>query len=982
MLNEENEWCSNEMEIGGIVQRFYKNLFTTTTPSEEKIDELVTAVKPSVTEEMNSSLAKAFSVQEIKNAMFSIPTDKSPGPDGMNAMFYQQHWDIVGPIVSKAVMDCLNEKEDLVQINSTLVTLIPKVKEPRLVSDFRPISLCNVLYKVISKVLINRLKPILPLLINVTQSAFVPGRLITDNALIAYECLHHLRSMKGGKRCYITMKLDMSKAYDRVEWRFIEKMLLRLGFRNQWVNKVMRCVTSVRYSFQINGQPYGDITPSRGLRQGDPLSPYLFLICAEGFSALLRQAEERRDILGLKIARSAPPISHLFFADDSMIIFQASQRSLQSIGSIFSLYSNCSGQMINYSKSLLLFSPNTPETVRSLFLESLNMRMTEAIETYLGLPMLGGRNKRVIFGPIKDKIWVRLNSWRETLFSQGGKEILLKAVIQAMPTYFMSCFKIPEGQCLEIERLMARYWWGSFQSKRKIHWKDWKNISIPKSEGGLGFRNFILYNQALLAKQAWRILIDPTSLIAQVLKARYFTNTNFMEAREGNCPSLSWRSICWGKTLLLNGLRRRIGNGQETKAFGDPWIPRPPSFLTITQGPQDKKVSDFIIEQGKWNRDEIKQSFLTPDIQLIQTIPLSLFNHSDSWLWHYTNNGSYSVRSGYNLAASMKVSGPSTSSDVLSSWWKSFWTIKIPHKILLFGWRGFHEILPTVSGLQRRKVTTHSNCPLCGFGDDSNAHAVFWCPFAQEIWVLFEFYFLVGQKEEISFKGVLFYATELLDKGALAKMLIVTWSIWSERNRRTHGQQARTLHQLKRWIFSYLEDLKMAQNSEGEAGLGRKCIRKNEAERELNNYSLLVDAAISTSTDMIGLGAVIFMPNKKIQATLSKPLEGQLSVLHAEALALVVGLRWAQTIGIPIKKISSDSLSLVLALNNADSYHNELGILLGDVKSLLINFSEATVSHINRKYNIVAHNLAKQALILEEEQLWIEANYQLNDNNM
>ena len=150
------------------------------------------------------------------------------------------------------------------------------------------------------------------------------------------------------------MKLDMSKAYDRVEWIFIEKMLTKLGFSQQWVKKIMKCVTSVNYSFQVNGQIYGKVFPSRGLRQGDPLSPYLFLICAEGFSALLRQAENRSDILGLKIARNAPSISHLFFADDSLLFLKASTRSLNSIQNIFSLYSECSGQVRIFMTNILI----------------------------------------------------------------------------------------------------------------------------------------------------------------------------------------------------------------------------------------------------------------------------------------------------------------------------------------------------------------------------------------------------------------------------------------------------------------------------------------------------------------------------------------------------------------------------------------------------------------------------------------------------
>ena len=159
----------------------------------------------------------------------------------------------------------------------------------------------------------NRLKVVLPDIISPTQSAFVPGRMITNNVLLAYEITHMMHRKKGGRDGYVAVKLDMSKAYDRVEWQFLEQMMIRMGFARQWVSVIMNCVSSVSYRVKVNGKLTDAFTPQRGLRQGDPLSPYLFILCAEAFSVLLHRAELDGSIQGVKVCVEALIINHIFF---------------------------------------------------------------------------------------------------------------------------------------------------------------------------------------------------------------------------------------------------------------------------------------------------------------------------------------------------------------------------------------------------------------------------------------------------------------------------------------------------------------------------------------------------------------------------------------------------------------------------------------------------------------------------------------------
>jgi len=275
---------------------------------------------------------------------------------------------------------------------------------------------------------------------------------------MAYELTHYMRNKRKGKEGYAAIKLDMSKAYDWVEWAFLRDMMVKLGFRENWTDLIMKCVSSVSYRVRVNGNLSDRFTLERGLRQGDPLSPYLFLIYAEGFSALLNQAEEEGRIEGEKVCQNAPSVSHLLFADDSLILFRANRDDALQLQRILDVYEECSGQTINRDKSAIMFSPNTSSTDKGVVMEALNIQRETMNERYLGLPVFVGQSRKKVFSYLKDRVWKHILGWKEKMLSRAGKEVLIKAVAQAIPTFAMGCFDITKDLCDQISTMICKYW--------------------------------------------------------------------------------------------------------------------------------------------------------------------------------------------------------------------------------------------------------------------------------------------------------------------------------------------------------------------------------------------------------------------------------------------------------------------------------------------------------------------------------------------
>ena len=222
---------------------------------------------------------------------------------------------------------------------------------------------------------------------------------------------------------------------------------------------MMLCISSVSYSIRINRRPRGDICPSRGLRQGDPLSPYLFLICVEGLSALLKKSIHDGFMDGVTICRGAPTLSHLFFANGSLIFCKATLNDCDSLQRVLKVYEDALGQQLNRAKTSLFFSNNTNRSIKEEIKSRFAAQIIKQHEKYLGLPSLVGNNKRNTFNAVKEKLAKKLTRWKEKLLSKAGNEVLIKAVAWAIPTYIMSCFKIPNALYDELTSMVRNFWW-------------------------------------------------------------------------------------------------------------------------------------------------------------------------------------------------------------------------------------------------------------------------------------------------------------------------------------------------------------------------------------------------------------------------------------------------------------------------------------------------------------------------------------------
>ena len=439
----------------------------------------------SLSDEDRSIMGGMVTNAKIKDGIWALKAFKALSPNGLHEDFFQRFWLIVGDSVKDEVRKTFMECKIPKYLNRTNVVLIPKKVGPESLGNYRPISLCNTVYKIVTKILVARNRPYLDKLVSPLQSTFMPGRRSVDNAIVVQEIIHTI-SNKKGRVGYMAIKVDLKKAYDKIEWSFIREVLMNANLPQNLINLIMSCVSSVSTSILFNGGNMEPIFPSRGIRQGDPLSPYLFILCMEALGYLVDEKCKDKSWSPVKSSNNGVAFSHLFFVDDLVLFAKADFVNCSTIWDVLDSFCANFGQSTSESKSKVFFSPNVDVDTRESLCDILGFRSTPNLGKYLGFPLKHHGNNNEDLNFVLERVKQKLAGWKANLLSLAGRVVLIQASTSTIPAYIMQSTALPKKFLDNIDRVNRNFLWGSTDEAKKVHWVGWHKVTKSKAEGGLG----------------------------------------------------------------------------------------------------------------------------------------------------------------------------------------------------------------------------------------------------------------------------------------------------------------------------------------------------------------------------------------------------------------------------------------------------------------------------------------------------------------
>ncbi|CAL1383991.1 unnamed protein product [Linum trigynum] len=934
-------WVDDPDQLRGIAREFYVKLFSDDCTGQQ----LIPACFNVVPEAMTSHLADAPSMEETRRIINEMGGMKAPGKDGFHAAFFQKSWNNVGADFYDHLVACFRNPDRIRMCNDTLLVLLPKVDFPKLITQFRPIGLCNVSYKVVAKCLANRLKEFTPQLIDQNQSSFVPKRHITDNIIILQEVVHTL-SLRSGTKGSMILKIDLAKAYDRINWKFLEATLIATGLPMDFVKLLMACVTTARFQVMWNGGFTESFQPSRGLRQGCPLSPYLFTLCIERLNHCIKDSINRKAWKPIFLSKDGPPLTHLFFADDLVLFAEANQKQGEEILACLNRFCEASGEQVNKDKSCVFFSKNTRGQLKKSISDTLGMQPTNNLGRYLGVPVVHGRVTKDTYKYILEKVDQRLAGWKARSLSLAGRVTLAISVLNALPNYVMQTSVLPISLCDAIDRKVRAFVWGADEGHYKAHLVKWETICKPKEEGGLGLRSARAVNIAYLMKLGWAFLNKSNGLWIRVMQGKYFkmNATGDMVMKKSSYSRL-WKGIVDTWPIVKERIVWDIRGGQNVQFWTHPWIV------------EGLKLRDHV----KSGEEDINWQATVADMtNNAGTDPPVAESGEDITAWGMEPDGKFKLRSAYYAATDwIGDADDRTSAESTKPSWKRLWRWDGPNRIKHFLWLAFHDRLMTNVERKRRKLTNDDTCTACNEGPESAEHILRLCPNSRQVWQM------LGIHNNLLTCGLGFTEWMEVHLGKDQEGLlfgVTAWYLWKRRNERIFHNLNQENHVLAHRITCWTRTIRNAQMNDKAANV-QLHIKSSQplawSPPPMEWISVHIDGSVKQPNSTAAAGGLIRDWTGRCIGAFVENL-GICTITRAEIKGAIRGLQVAWKEGFRKVLLYLDSTTAINILTAPDQRDHRYFNLVQQFRELVQQNWEVKISHTYRECNKATDYLANK----------------------
>ncbi|KAL2902408.1 hypothetical protein RDABS01_027490 [Bienertia sinuspersici] len=974
--DENGHWLQDQHEIKSHIVNYFDRLYT--EESNCSVPVLPRKMFPLFPEHDWKNLNKKYSTNEVYSMLNCIGSLKAPGPDGFQALFFQKNWSLVGPKVSEQVLDILNGKGIPQQLNDTFLALIPKVDAPDSAKQFRPISLCNVIYKLVTKVLVQRIKGVLPSLVSPTQCSYVPGRQITDNIVIFQEVLHSMRT-KQGKEAYMAIKIDLEKAYDRLRWSFIHETLSDMRLPKQMVKVIMECISTTKMKVLWNGEPTMEFTPSRGIRQGDPLSPYIFVMCMERLNQVIEESIFLGKWRPIKVNKKGPLLSNLLFADDIVIFAEASVEQAQVIQDCLQRFCDASGEKVSCAKSRVFFSANTEPALQHEICNELNISQTEDLGFYLGMPALHTRVTKATFAHLCEKVDRKLVGWKSKFLSLAGRATLAQSTLSTMALYSMQTAKVPKSICDEIDKKTRRFIWGGDEDHRKIHLISWETMQKPKDQGGLGMKSMRQANAAFLTKLGWRILSEPTTLWSRVVRNKYCNGRCDVDMFKttSNCSNL-WRGVVENAKYIQKGTQTAIGNGTTTLFWDHKWATdQTLSELAIKDVPLNllgATVAEMWDSNLGWKWDLFAEYLPISILKKIQACEIiQEASCEDTLYWSASHSGRFTIKSALKLIKQPQDNAPDPH-------WKVIWSANAQNRVKFFLWLVMHNRILCNENRAKRGLTDDLSCSLCGQQVETCIHTLRDCEHARNVWNTL---CSIDRKQA-------FFREENLQQWIIQNLdsdnplnselwsmtfSLTLWWIWKWRNQRIFRVEESEPVNKMEFIKCKVEETKSALERDLLTNFSH--IRRQElyirwTPPPYGWIALNTDGASKGCPGPAGAGGILRDYTGKCLRYFSANL-GVCTAMRAELMALKKGLLLAREYDVKYLDVRMDNQACTQILSNDEVNFGPNMQLVKQCKQLIARPQwVVTISHCYRESNRAVDWLANEG-VTQDENLLVDA---------